>query len=101
MSTEVARTARPGCRHRVGRTAGSATAVVGAVQVMSWAGAAGLVAATGPELLRADVYATAAMVLGAAEAHRWITSKPGYALLTVAGDDEARASTDFAFAPSG
>ncbi|MEU8619092.1 FAD:protein FMN transferase [Streptomyces sp. NPDC048623] len=54
---------------------------------------------TGPELLWADVYATAAMVLGATEAHRWITAHPGYALLTVTPDGEARASRDFPFAP--
>ncbi|MFF0433811.1 FAD:protein FMN transferase [Streptomyces sp. NPDC004327] len=50
---------------------------------------------TGPDLLWADVYATAAMVLGAPEAHRWIASLPGYALLTVAADGEARASEGF------
>ncbi|MEF9887045.1 FAD:protein FMN transferase [Streptomyces sp. P9-A4] len=55
---------------------------------------------TGPELLWADVYATAAMVLGAREAHRWITTLPGYALLTVAADGEARASGNFPFLAS-
>lgn len=39
MSTEVARTARPGGRHRVGRTAGSASAVAVAVQALMWTGA--------------------------------------------------------------
>ncbi|MBB4984295.1 FAD:protein FMN transferase [Streptomyces nymphaeiformis] len=65
--------------------------------------ATGLLGATvtGPELLWADVYATAAMVLGAREAHRWITALPGYALLTVAADGEVRASSDFPFAPLG
>ncbi|MFD0078107.1 FAD:protein FMN transferase [Streptomyces sp. NPDC127166] len=65
--------------------------------------ATGLLAATvtGPELLWADVYATAAMVLGAGEAHRWIASQPGYALLTVAADGEARASVGFPFASVG
>ncbi|MEU7019099.1 FAD:protein FMN transferase [Streptomyces sp. NPDC046203] len=63
--------------------------------------AAGLLAVTvtGPELLWADVYATAAVVLGEREAHRWIAALPGYALLTVTADGEARASADFPFAP--
>ncbi|MEU6975711.1 MULTISPECIES: FAD:protein FMN transferase [unclassified Streptomyces] len=55
---------------------------------------------TGPDLMWADVYATAAMVLGAREAHQWITALPGYSLLTVATTGEVRASVDFPFASS-
>lgn len=59
--------------------------------------ARGLLSATvtGPTLVWADVFATAAVVLGAGEAHEWIASQPGYALLTVSDDGSVRASRDF------
>ncbi|MFE4588117.1 FAD:protein FMN transferase [Streptomyces laurentii] len=84
-------------------TSGTAERGAHVVDPRTGAPATGLLAATvtGPELLWADVLATAALVLGAREAHRWIGAQPGYALLTVTADGEARASADFPFAPAG
>ncbi|MFB0627467.1 FAD:protein FMN transferase [Streptomyces sp. AB3(2024)] len=49
---------------------------------------------TGPDLTRADSRATAAVALGP-DARTWITSRPGYELLTVDLDGRARRSGGF------
>ncbi|MGO4458128.1 FAD:protein FMN transferase [Streptomyces sp. M-16] len=49
---------------------------------------------TGPDLTWADSWATAAVVLGP-DAHTWIASRPGYELLTVGLDGQARRSCGF------
>ncbi|MFF2198058.1 FAD:protein FMN transferase [Streptomyces sp. NPDC058157] len=52
---------------------------------------------TGPDLTWADCWATAAVVQGPG-AHAWIRSRPGYELLTVALDGQARRSAGFPLA---
>lgn len=52
---------------------------------------------TGPDLTWADSWATAAVVLGP-DAHTWMASQPGYELLTVDLDGQARRSGGFPLA---
>ncbi|MEV0414287.1 FAD:protein FMN transferase [Streptomyces sp. NPDC050448] len=52
---------------------------------------------TGPDLIWADSWATAAVVLGP-DAHAWIASQPGYELLTVDLDGQAARSGGFPLA---
>jgi len=49
----------------------------------------------GPSLTRADVYATAAFVMGR-HAPRWIETVPGYELMLVAADGTVSTSSDWA-----
>ncbi|MFE3327015.1 FAD:protein FMN transferase [Streptomyces sp. NPDC059176] len=50
--------------------------------------ASGVLSATvcGPDLMWADAFATAAVVLGEEQAHRWIAAQPDFSLLTVTDD---------------
>ncbi|KOT86928.1 thiamine biosynthesis protein [Streptomyces rimosus subsp. pseudoverticillatus] len=78
LAVATSGTAERGCHIIDPRTGAPATATLSAT-------------VTGPHLTWADVYATAAVVLGP-EARRWIAGIPGYALLTVSASPRQRAT---------
>ncbi|HZT14538.1 MAG TPA: FAD:protein FMN transferase [Gaiellaceae bacterium] len=58
------------------------------------------VTVTGPELARADVYATAAFAMGAERGPRWTTRLRGYEALSILEDGTTYATPGFPFAPA-